>query len=84
MKIFERCLWLLLSIGTLVLAAIIYARHVHGETYDPVVQLIEGSYNVHPGDPLPQDWRTPNIRLQYKNTTPLGNGCYQVNICRYR
>ena len=56
----------------------------HSASYDPIVTYIESQFGVHPGDPLPQDWRTPNIRFQYKGATSVGDGCYQVHVCRFR
>jgi hypothetical protein len=78
--------WIILpAVGLMLLGGLVTnVTAVRSEVYDPIVNYIESSYNVRPGDPLPQDWRTPNIHLQYKGTTPTGNGCYQVNICRYR
>lgn len=69
-------------IAALAVNLLIHAANSTG--YDPTVAFFESQYNLHPGDPLPQDWRTPNTRLRYKGTTPIGNGCYQVNICRAR
>ncbi len=59
-------------------------RQAGAATYDPFVQRLEMLFGVSPGRPLPVDMRAPDIRLQYRGTTPTGHGCYEVNICRYR
>lgn len=80
----SKWVWIAIILSLALNVVILCAHKAHSATFDPIVQYIEGAAGIHPGDPLPQDWRTPNIRLQYKNTTSMGNGCYQVNICRYR
>jgi hypothetical protein len=59
-------------------------RRAWSGTYDPFVSRLEMLFGVHPGGPFPVDMRAPDIRLQYRGATPVGHGCYQVNVCRYR
>jgi hypothetical protein len=73
-----------LSVVIMALALDLLMHEARSATYDPIVSYIEAQFGVRPGDPLPQDWRTPNLRFQYKGATSVGNGCYQVNVCRYR
>jgi hypothetical protein len=59
-------------------------RQALSASYDPFVSRLEILFHVSPGNPVPVDMRAPDIRLQYRGTTPVGHGCYQVNVCRYR
>lgn len=59
-------------------------NRAYGATYDPFVQRLEMLFGVHPGGYVPVDTRAPDIRLLYNRTTPIGNGCYAVNVCRIR